>query len=123
MSDEEFYLALGTSLFVYFLFIGIYWYVKKFPPTEIGPYGYKTPRSMKNIANWNYANAYSNKLMYQLSHGYILILLSVLVIFRQVLSNSLFGLLFTSSTILMVALLIGITEYKLKQFEKTQSNL
>lgn len=120
MSDFQFYTALGSSLFSYFLFVCIYWYVKKFPPKGIGPYGYKTPRSMKNESNWKYANAYSNKLMYQLSHGYIILLLSVLVIFRQVMSNSLFGLLFTGSTVLMVVLLIGITEYKLKQFEKKQ---
>jgi len=121
MSDQEFYLALGTSLFVYFLFVCIYWYVKKFPPTEIGPYGYKTPRSMKNIANWNYANALSNKLMYWLANGLIVIILITLLGFRHQITNKIYSIIFGSLIFLQVALMIGITEYKLKQFEKRQS--
>jgi hypothetical protein len=121
MSNQEFYLVLGISLFVYFLFLCIYWYVKKFPPTEIGPYGYKTPRSMKNIANWNYANSLSNKLMYRLANGYIIIMLIVLLGFRPYITNKIFSVIFSVLIVLQVVLMIGITEYKLKQFEKKQS--
>ncbi len=118
MSDKEFYTQLGIGLFIYFLFIGIYWYVKKFPPTEIGPYGYKTPRSMKNIANWNYANALSNKLMYWLANGFILVILITLLGFRHQLSSKIYSIIFGISIFLKVVLLLGITEYKLWQFEK-----
>jgi hypothetical protein len=121
MSSQEFYLALGISLFSYFLFVCIYWYVKKFPPTEIGPYGYKTPRSMKNIANWNYANTLSNKLMYGLANGFIVFNLMVLFAFRNQLTIGTYNIFFCASIFLHVGLTIGITEYKLKQFEKKQS--
>lgn len=121
MKDPEFYAALGTSLFVYFLLVGIYWYVKKFPPKEIGPYGYRTPRSMKNIENWNYANALSNKLMYWTANGFILIILIALLGFRHQITNQIYHIIFGILMFLQVTLLIGITEYKLKQFEKKQS--
>jgi len=51
-----FHLLIGPLLLVISL---IYYF---FPPKKINSlYGYRTPRSMKNLDNWNYANKYSSR--------------------------------------------------------------
>lgn len=52
--------------------IGGYW--QKYPPKKINPlYGYRTPKSMKNMDTWNYANKIGAKMF--INGGLILIVL------------------------------------------------
>ena len=52
----------------------------KNPPNEINSiYGYRTPRSTKNIETWKFAHHYSGKLWFQ--WGVILLPLSILPMF------------------------------------------
>lgn len=52
----------------------------KNPPKEInGVYGYRTPRSIKNIETWKFAHHYSGKLWFQ--WGVISLPLSILPMF------------------------------------------
>jgi len=64
MNAVDIYLGLGITLFMYFVQLGVYWYVTRFPAKGINRmYGYKSLRSMKNEENWTYANNLFNRLM------------------------------------------------------------
>ncbi|MDF2456806.1 MAG: SdpI/YfhL protein family [Cytophagaceae bacterium] len=121
MNNIDIYLGLGITIFMYLVQLGVYWYVTRFPPGEINSmYGYRTRRSMKNQVNWRFANALSNRLMLIVSHIYLLIALLLLLIFHNILSGQCYIAISTCLFLIAMALVIIITEYKLKQFEKKQ---
>ncbi|MES2765946.1 MAG: SdpI family protein [Bacteroidota bacterium] len=92
--------------------LGIFWYLKKFPPKEINSwYGYRTPSAMRNQDTWQEANTFSANLIFKA------MLLSLIV---SVLSIFLFKgeISILISTIFMVAALFGgiiATEIRLKK--------
>jgi uncharacterized membrane protein len=100
-----------------FLLAGLVLYL--FPPKKInGIYGYRTPRSMKNQANWDYAQKIGGKYMMlfgvvifitQTSFGFLLSYLGI----KQDLTIP-FQL---AIMILLLILMLVISERKLKQFE------
>lgn len=52
------------------------------PPKEInGLYGYRTPRSMKNKENWDFAQRYAGRLM--TAAGFVILALGIPVYFFQ----------------------------------------
>ncbi|UQB69434.1 SdpI family protein [Epilithonimonas zeae] len=61
-----------------------------FPPKKINSlYGYRTPRSMKNIEVWNFAQKLSSKILILI--GFFLILFGIIALFlglQEVLINS-----------------------------------
>lgn len=121
MNKVDIYFGLGMTLFMYLLHMGIYWYVTRFPPLEINRmYGYRTPRSMKNQANWTYANALSNRLMLWTANIYVVIALFLLLLFSNLLSGQWYIRISTGLYLISWIAVLIITEYKLKQFEKTQ---
>lgn len=121
MKALDIYLGLGMTIFIYMLQLGIYWYVTRFPPLEInGMYGYRTPRSKKNQANWTFANALSNRLSLWAAHIYLLLALLLLLFFHKTLSGLWYIGMSVGLYIIIIIVLFVITEYKLKQFEKTQ---
>lgn len=88
-----------------------------FPPKKINSlYGYRTPRSMKNIDNWNFAQKFSAKLM--MIGGFVTLSIGIFeTIFdmdEEVINLS--GLIIL---ILFAVILIIITEIKIKKFEKS----
>lgn len=100
-----------------FLLAGLVLYL--FPPKKInGIYGYRTPRSMKNQANWDYAQKIGGKYMMlfgvvifitQTSFGFLLSYLGI----KQDLTIP-FQL---AIMILLLILMLVTSERKLKQFE------
>lgn len=121
MTTFDIFFCIGMVSFMYLIQIGVYWYVTSFPPKEINSlYGYRTPRSKKNQANWDFANALSNRLLLLLSHGYLIIALLLLAFTFHVLSRSWYIGISTTLYVLMITIVLLLTEYKLKQFEKTQ---
>lgn len=77
--------------------------------------GYRTPRALKNDANWNFANKYSGKLM--LWSGVLSTLVGFLVWYLEILSY----LYISIFTIILLVIIIAITEYKLYKFDQLNS--
>ena len=119
MNTNDLYIVIGYNLFIYLLLTVIGWLGNRFPPKEIGFYGYKTPRSIKNLANWKFANALSNKLMVWMAQIYLLTILTLLFFLQNQPLTFHMNIAALVMIILVVVLFI-ITEYKLKQFEKIQ---
>ncbi|HSZ73058.1 MAG TPA: SdpI family protein [Cytophagaceae bacterium] len=121
MNSSEFIIATGINLFLYVLFLGIALWFKFFPPKGISLwYGYRTPRSMKNEANWNYANNFSTSLLLWVPHLFLLCLIP-LYLFGRSLPFMFFSPISTAISVFLFIAVIPITEYKLKQFEKSNA--
>ncbi len=85
---------------------------KILPPKKINYlYGYRSSRSMKNICAWNLANKYSSTLM--------IIFFSVLFVISYILEllNFSFEIFMLVLMVLAFALIIILTEKKLKKFK------
>lgn len=83
---------------------------------QIGPVGYRTPRSMKNQENWDYSQKLSGQLL--LIFGLILLLVNALFYFA-ILPSIYFNL---TEMILIGGGLLSVilyTEYRLYCFEKS----
>lgn len=82
---------------------------------NIGLVGYRTPRSMKNQENWDFAQKLSGQLL--LFFGLVLLLVNVLFYFAILPSPyfSLIEMILIGGGLLSV---IFYTEYRLYQFEK-----
>ncbi|MGG5599440.1 SdpI family protein [Myroides sp. DF42-4-2] len=83
---------------------------------QIGPVGYRTPRSMKNQENWDYSQKLSGQLL--LIFGLTLLLVNTLFYFA-ILPSMYFTLV---EMILIGGGLLSIilyTEYRLYRFEKS----
>ncbi|MPS71691.1 MAG: SdpI family protein [Chryseobacterium sp.] len=88
-----------------------------FPPKKINTlYGYRTPRSMKNIDNWNFAQQFSAKLM--LIGGFVILFIGIVetIINLDEIFINISGFI---TLILFTIVLIIITENKIKKFEKS----
>lgn len=82
---------------------------------RIGPVGYRTPRSMKNQANWDFSQKLSGQLLLFL--GITLLLVNTLFYFA-ILPSAYFNL---AEMIVIGGGLLSVilyTEYRLYQFEK-----
>jgi uncharacterized membrane protein len=102
-----------TALFLLLSVIALVF--KVFPPKKINYlYGYRTSSSMKNIENWHVANQYASTIMLisMLSLLLVSYVLDVLAIDGKYLLLSLL--------ILSIALMIFLTEKKIKRFEATK---
>lgn len=112
-------LAIGGS-YVLLLLLGLVFYF--YPPKKInGLYGYRTPRSMKNLENWHFANKLSARLMLRYTAvGLLLFLLSFWLLKDRVSVDALIlgnmGLL-----CLAIILVIPVVESRLGKFEKQQT--
>jgi uncharacterized membrane protein len=112
-----FVIGMPSIILFTFLLAGLILYL--FPPKKINRfYGYRTPRSMKNQANWDYAQKIGGKYMMlfgvvifitQTSFGF---LLSYLGIKQDLTIPFQLGIM-----ILLLILMLVISERKLKQFE------
>ncbi|NQX77480.1 SdpI family protein [Gilvibacter sp.] len=61
-------IELYVSLSYLGVMIVLAWLFKKYPPKKINSfYGYRTPKSMKTQATWDFANQYSSLLMMQIT--------------------------------------------------------
>ena len=92
----------------------------KFPPKNINHlYGYRTPKSMKNIENWRFAQKYSSYRM--LASGVFLMLISFVFPYLKLTETQ----AVSTAIILLVASVIYMlfkTEKALKQFENQKKN-
>ncbi|MXV50701.1 hypothetical protein GS399_06920 [Pedobacter sp. HMF7647] len=107
------------TLLVGMIFIATGILLKSFPPKKINSlYGYRTFRSMKNQATWDFANRYSAKLL--IVFGAILCLIGL--ISSQVFKSSGFGIIIGFALVILAAVsLIVITEKRLnKVFDSTE---
>lgn len=121
MSDSNAMLVIICLCYVVSLVASIFLLLK--PPEKINPdYGYRTPRSMKNIESWKYANKLAAKLSFLLAH--INLLLSLWVYhsapkFKHPLHVDV--LLIIGILIVLGLLLILIVECKLKKTFRTEA--
>lgn len=89
-----------------------------FPPKKVNYlYGYRTPRAMKNLHNWTFAQKYAAKML--IIGGVILMLAAVAMEFLFKLEKNLSALMIFLSVILVVAFVFFTTESAIKKFEKT----
>jgi uncharacterized membrane protein len=98
-----------------FIIVGLVMLI--FPPKKINSlYGYRTPSSMKNIENWNFAQKFSGKLL--LIAGFLLLLIGIggtVFNFDDKAIDS-FGLV---SMVILAVIVIIMTEIRIKKFEKS----
>ena len=110
--------TIGIYL-ICFLFSLFYKY--KQPKRINAIYGYRTPRAMKSIENWNFAN--TTAANYFLIGTHILLLVSILVLycFQMGLLSFNISLVMITCVIPVVSLLIVIlfVEIKLKDFDNS----
>jgi uncharacterized membrane protein len=119
MSTGDIYIGIGYTFFIYLLLTIVSLFGIYFPPKEIGPYGYKTPRSMKNQANWDYGNALTNRLILVAAQLFLFFSLLIFFLLRDKMPLPIGISISTLLMILTIVPIIIITEYKLKQFEKS----
>ena len=106
-----------TSLF-YFFFLPVLFILLGFllPQCKnIGPVGYRTPRSMKNQENWDFSQKLSGRLMFSLG---ILMLINNLLFYFAILPHTYYQpteMIFVAGGSILVIL---YTEIRLYQFEK-----
>lgn len=112
-------LTVGGS-YALMLLLSLYFYFN--PPKKINSlYGYRTPRSMKNAENWEYANQLSARYMvYQTSLATTVFLLSFGLLRDHI---SVDAMILGNMAVLCLSLLalIPIIESKLKKFEASRS--
>lgn len=109
--------TLFHYFFVPILYIFVGWLIPKCK--DIGPIGYRTPRSMKNQENWDFSQKLSGKLMLILGS---IILIVNLLFYADIFPQTNFQL--TEMTLIVggALLVILITEIRLYQFEKRATN-
>lgn len=116
-------IGLGITFLMYLIQISVFWYVSKFPAKEINTLsGYRTKRSMKTQANWDYANALNNRLMLWAAHIFLVIAVLLLLIFHSSLSGQWYIGISTGLYLMSIATAIGITEYKTNSLKKHKVN-
>jgi uncharacterized membrane protein len=111
-TDLKIAIGFGLLLFGILIVTGIIVWV--FPPKKINHwYGYRTPKSMKSIENWNLANSYFPKV-WVLSTLLFAPIYFVLIFYLD-LSKQPYPLIAVGLTILIALLTIILTERKLKR--------
>jgi uncharacterized membrane protein len=107
----------GSYLLI--LLLGLFFYF--YPPKKInGIYGYRTPRSMKNLENWHFANKLSAK--YMLLNSFLAFLIFMVSFWTLKNSISVDALILINMGVLCLSLIamIPMVETKLKKFEEKQ---
>ena len=110
-----------NTLLQYFFLPVIYLVIGLLIPQckNIGPVGYRTPRSMKNQENWDFSQKLSGQLLFRL--GILMLIINTLFYF-SVLPLS----YFKQSEITLIAggsiLIIIYTEMRLYRFEKNRAS-
>lgn len=113
--DVVFDYCLEMNLLIGFVFLITAMITNFFPPKKINHlYGYRTPRSMKNQQNWDFAQGFSTKKMFV--GGLVLMLFSFLkMVFDP--SESIEIWIGVLSTIGVVIYVLFTTETELKKKE------
>lgn len=92
--------------------LGIFWYMKKFPPKEINSwYGYRMPSSMRNGDTWQEANTFSANLMFKAAIASLIVSIITVILLKGELS-------IIVSTIFLVTAIFGViiaTEIRMKK--------
>jgi uncharacterized membrane protein len=92
-----------------------------FPPKKINSiYGYRTPRSMKNQSNWDFAQKLGGKFM--LIFGFIIFLIQITVgyfISRYTRDQSIVLPIQGAILVLLPVIMLLVCEKQLENFEKT----
>ncbi len=92
-----------------------------FPPKKINSiYGYRTPRSMKNQSNWDFAQKLGGKFM--LIFGFIIFLIQITVgyfITGYTRDQSIVLPIQGAILVLLPAIMLLVCEKQLENFEKT----
>ena len=103
------------------IFIVMGYFMSKNPPKEInGLYGYRTPRSMKNQSNWDYAQKLGGKFM--LIFGFVIFLIQITVgYFVSGYTRDQSIVLPIQGTILVILpiIMLLVCEKQIENFEKT----
>lgn len=110
------FVNIGLSVLIGIIFILTGLLLKHKPPKNINAlFGYRTPRSMKNIDLWKEANKYSAEIM--IKYGVIMILLGSLIslLFKQYLVAI---FLVIGLMLLLIIIMIIRVEKRLKQLDK-----
>lgn len=117
------YLSGGISVIISSIFFiaGLIQYL--FPPKNINHiYGYRTKRSKKNQANWDYAQRINTLILMKISALFIVISFIVNYVILILIPN--FDNVFLPPIILLILTIIVFflwTEMKLKKFEKNNT--
>jgi uncharacterized membrane protein len=111
------------SIFLYTLSLIITFLFYKFPPKDINwKYGYRTNLSTKNIYNWNYANKIAPPIMMKtLSIGFLCLLVLIFLL-RDIISFDTAPIFIGFYIVINALLILPIVEFKLKLYDKTNSN-
>lgn len=105
------------AFFVPTVMLGIGLLFLKFPPKKInGLYGYRTTRSMKDQASWNYAHHYSGKLSMFYGVGSFVVTGIILILFPNLDEETIS--MFALIQIIPFFILIWQTERMLKTLQK-----
>lgn len=109
-------LILALILFLISLLTGLVLYF--FPPKAINKiYGYRTPRAMKSIENWQYANKTSAKAMLFSALSFLFVIIFYLDFLAEKISFESNMIIILSLSVIMTISVIFYTEKKLKAFE------
>ncbi|WP_442413943.1 SdpI family protein [Mesonia sp.] len=112
--------SAGLSMFIYldaltgavFLLVGFL--MNRFPPREINSfYGYRSAKSMKSQEAWDFAQAFSSKLM--MKSGLFLVAFGLLGYYSLDISFFWESTLATSAFILGIGVVFYLTEKELKR--------
>lgn len=100
------------------LFLTSFFLIYKSPIQFYSKFGYRTPKSMKNQKNWDYANKLAPRLMIIVSILFIVINLILFYFLNSVISSHFFSLIAITTLIILIVIMIIIIEIKLNRFEK-----
>jgi uncharacterized membrane protein len=120
MNAESLYIyVMPLAILFSFSIAGLVLYL--FPPKKInGIYGYRTPRSIKNQSNWDYAQKLGGKFM--LIFGFVIFLIQITVgYFVSGYTRDQSIVLPIQGTILVILpiIMLLVCEKQIENFEKT----
>ena len=122
---EIWFLMLGCDLLQPLMLLIVGLWMRKAPPKNINHFaGYRTSTSMKNQDTWDFAQAYSGKMMCRL--GWISILVAVIPMLFVIGASedviSIVGLILCGVLLIPLLLVVPLTEKALqKAFDKDGS--
>ena len=115
--EKKIIFGLIIGYYLLWLLMSLIFYFR--PPGKInGLYGYRTPRSMKNPENWNYANKVAPKYMLISTHVALAISLIYFFIVKDSFSFTATFLPINFLYCFSLICIIPVVETKLRKFEK-----
>jgi uncharacterized membrane protein len=115
--EQNIALALIFGLYLVSLSIGLFFYLK--PPAKInGLYGYRTGKSQKNQANWDFANKIAAKYMLVSPNIALVVAMLVFYFLKDHLSIVALVLLINFIYCFSLIVIIPLVERKLDLFDK-----